>query len=176
VQNGCACVETPYYRSSSHTLCVTMPLGANNSSLAACLSKLVGCSQRKRVCKISSCCTKRGSRKSLLAHISCLYKRKKKKRKKMWHGTNYCSNQLNITTNTNAIIWNIACKKCDDTAPRRQRHHHIKPPRQRHRNVILLQTAMLTHRDISNAMINGKTASPQRHCHCQMATMASLQR
>jgi hypothetical protein len=32
VQNGRACVETPYYRSSSHTLCVNMPLGANNSS------------------------------------------------------------------------------------------------------------------------------------------------
>jgi hypothetical protein len=35
VHNGRACVETPYYRSSSHTMCVNMPLGANNSSLGA---------------------------------------------------------------------------------------------------------------------------------------------
>ena len=83
-------------------------------------------------------------------------KKKERGRRKMWHATNYCSDQQNIYYQHNYYHLTYCLQKsCGETVPHRQCHHNVKTERQHHY--------------IVEPQINDKDSiSTKRHCQCNV--------
>jgi hypothetical protein len=115
----------------------------------------------------------------LIYHVYA-HQKEERGRRKMWHATNYCSDQLNIYYQHSYYHLTYCLQKgCGETVPQRQCHHNVKTERQHHYSVEpQINDKNNIHNDNNTAISNGKdsTSAKTMPRQCQMAKTASPQR